>query len=218
MNTSAASERTSEFFDRYAREFNDIYGNKNTPANRVINTIFRRSMKLRYQRTLRGAEPVAGKTVIDVGSGPGHYSVALAERGAKQVLGVDFAPNMIEIATRAAERAHVTERCEFKLIDFDHFPSDQVFDYAVVMGFMDYMADPRSIAAKILKITGEKAFFSFPAEGGILAWQRKLRYKARCDLYMYSEAQVRACFAGLPVTKLTVEPIARDYFVTAYVR
>lgn len=36
------------------------------------------------------------------------------------------------------------------------------------------------------------ADFSFPVKKGFLAWQRRLRYRSRCDLYMYDERGVEA--------------------------
>jgi len=60
---------------------------------------------------------------------------------------------------------------------------DEKFDYAIVMGFMDYIADPSALIGKVLRVCRGKAFFSFPADGGPLAWQRRLRYRNRCPLY-----------------------------------
>jgi 2-polyprenyl-3-methyl-5-hydroxy-6-metoxy-1,4-benzoquinol methylase len=68
--------------------------------------------------------------------------VELARRGAARVLGVDFAPGMIEIAKQRAERTGVADRCTFTLGDFLTAGGDEKFDYAIVMGFMDYIADP----------------------------------------------------------------------------
>src|ERR1700759_2847949 len=110
--------RTANFFDTSAKDFSAIYGNENTPVNAVVNRFLRKSMMLRYERTLAGCSPIEGKTVIDIGCGPGHYSVALAARGAARVLGVDFAPGMIDIAKKRAEAAKVTGNCTFKLGDF----------------------------------------------------------------------------------------------------
>jgi len=99
--------RTASFFDAYAKDFNAIYGNENTLVNGVVNRLFRKSMMLRYEKSLAGCQPIKGKTVIDIGCGPGHYAVALAAQGALRVLGVDFAPGMIEIAGKRAARAGV---------------------------------------------------------------------------------------------------------------
>ena len=206
--------RTANFFDTYAKDFSAIYGNENTPVNAVVNRFLRKSMMLRYERSLAGCNPIEGKTVIDIGCGPGHYSVALAQRGAARVLGVDFAPGMIDIANKRAEAAKVTDRCTFTLGDFLDVTGDEKFDYAIVMGFMDYIADPLDLMKKVLRVCRGKAFFSFPVAGGLLAWQRQLRYKSRCELYLYTEPQIRSLIAQLPVKGSSIEPISRDYFVT----
>ncbi len=204
---------TARFFDAYAGDFSAIYGNQNTLINAVVNRVFRRSMVLRYERTLSGCTPIEGKSVIDIGCGPGHYAVALAARGAARVLGVDFASGMIDIARARASTAGVADRCTFTLGDFLAATGDDTFDYAVVMGFMDYIEDPRALIEKVLRVCRGKAFFSFPSDGGVLAWQRRLRYRSRCPLYLYTEPQVRKLFAGLG-SSVTIEPIDRDYFVT----
>jgi len=207
------SDRTSQFFDRYAIDFDSIYGNDNRTFERVINRLFRRAMVLRYQKTMAGCQPIAGRTVIDIGCGPGHYSVALARAGAAHVLGLDFAPGMLKIAQESARRLGVEQRCVFELGDFLSYPIPERFDYAIVMGFMDYVADPRPVIDHVLAVTRGRAFFSFPKEGGPLAWQRKLRYRNRCDLFLYREDRIRSLF--LPTnTPFLIESIGRDFFVT----
>jgi 2-polyprenyl-3-methyl-5-hydroxy-6-metoxy-1,4-benzoquinol methylase len=206
--------RTSEFFDAYARDFDAIYGTRNTLASRLINRHLRKSMRLRYERVLAGCRPVEGRSVIDVGCGPGHYAVALAQMGAARVVGVDFAPGMIEIARERARRAGVEDRCEFACADAFNHPAGESFDYAVVMGFMDYVEAPRRLVERVVSMTKSRSFFSFPAAGGVLAWQRKLRYRHRCPLFLYARADLDALFEGLPVAAI-VDRIARDYFVVA---
>lgn len=211
------SERTSDFFDRYAVGFDAIYGNDNRAFERIINRLFRRAMLVRYQKTLAGCQPVDGRTVIDIGCGPGHYSIALARSGAAQVLGLDFAPGMLTIAREAAQAHGVAQRCTFALGDFLSYPISQPFDYAVVMGFMDYVSEPRRVIDRVAEITRGRAFFSFPKAGGPLAWQRQLRYRSRCDLFLYREDQIRSLFSSADAT-YTVEPIGRDFFVTLEAR
>jgi 2-polyprenyl-3-methyl-5-hydroxy-6-metoxy-1,4-benzoquinol methylase len=207
------SERTSEFFDRYAAGFDAIYGNDNRAFERIVNRLFRRAMLVRYQKTLAGCQPVEGRTVIDIGCGPGHYSVALARAGAAHVLGLDFAPGMLKIARESAQTHGVAQRCIFALGDFLNHPISERFDYAVVMGFMDYVNEPRRIIDRVIEITSDRAFFSFPKAGGLLAWQRQLRYRNRCDLFLYREDQIRRLFSSAGAA-CTIEPIGRDFFVT----
>jgi 2-polyprenyl-3-methyl-5-hydroxy-6-metoxy-1,4-benzoquinol methylase len=207
----------AEFFDSYAEGFNAIYGNRNTLVNRVVNKFFRVSMRLRFEKTLAGCHPIEGRSVVDIGTGPGHYAVALAKSGAGRVLGLDFAEGMIDVAKRNAERCGVSDVCDFVYGDFLKYDFQERFDYAVVMGFMDYIADARQCIDRVLSITKGKAFFSFPAAGGALAWQRQRRYRTRCDLYLYDEAKLRSVFQGVAASDVSIERIARDYFVTAVV-
>jgi ubiquinone/menaquinone biosynthesis C-methylase UbiE len=211
------SERTANFFDRYAGDFSAIYGNSNDGFERIINRLFRRAMLLRYQRTLERCRPIEGASVIDIGCGPGHYSVALARAGASRVLGLDFAPGMLKIADEAAKSAGVAERCTFALGDFLTYPIAEKFDYAVVMGFMDYVAEPRAVIDRVLAVVRKRGFFSFPRAGGPLAWQRQLRYRNRCDLFLYREDDIRNLLAATGA-KFQIESIDRDFFVTVEAR
>jgi 2-polyprenyl-3-methyl-5-hydroxy-6-metoxy-1,4-benzoquinol methylase len=208
---------TAEFFDRYAHDFNAIYGTKNGRLNRLVNSFFRRSMRLRYERVVAGCDPIIGRSVLDIGCGPGHYSVELAHRGASRVLGIDFSDSMLEIARKAAIDKRVENICAFRHADFLRDTFDERFDYVVVMGFMDYVGQPEPIVQKAVGLAKSRAFFSFPLDGGVLAWQRKLRYKSRCNLFMFMENQVQRIFSATTVARIDVSKIDRDLFVTAYI-
>jgi SAM-dependent methyltransferase len=203
--------RASQFFDAYARDFSAIYGTRNTLPNRLVNRWFRKSMRLRYEMALAACEPIRGKAVLDVGCGPGHYAVALAARGARRVLGIDFAPAMVELAVEQARSAGVEKRCEFVVGDFLERPIEEVFDYAIVMGFMDYIREPDRVIDKVLSVTREAAFFSFPADGG-------LRYRNRCDLFLYEEKAVEDLFEAVENASVEITRIDRDFFVAVSTR
>jgi 2-polyprenyl-3-methyl-5-hydroxy-6-metoxy-1,4-benzoquinol methylase len=207
-------DRTQTFVHQYANDFDAIYGNQNGMIDSVINRFFRKSMRLRYEKSIEGCEPVQGKSVLDIGCGPGHYSITLAQRGAARVVGIDFAEGMLKLATEHARQVGVADRCHFQVADFYQYPPEEQFDYVIVMGFMDYMPDPEKVIAKVLSLTRNKAFFSFPVAGGILGWQRKLRYQKRCDLFLYTAEQLQRIFAKFPEATAKVESISRDYFVT----
>lgn len=206
-------DRTSHFFDDYAADFDSIYGNDNRALERIVNRLFRRAMLARYEKTLAGCQPAAGRTVIDIGCGPGHYSIALARAGAAKVLGLDFAPGMLKIARERAASYGVADRCTFELSDFLTRPISEKFDYAIVMGFMDYIRDPRVVIDRVLEIIRGRAFFSFPKAGGILAWQRQMRYRNRCDLFLYREDDIQRLLSPTGASFL-IEPNGRDFFVT----
>ena len=77
-----STDRTQGFFHRYANDFDAIYSNRAGLLNGFLNGVFRKSMKLRYLKTIEGCQPIQGKTALDVGCGPGHYAITLAQRGA----------------------------------------------------------------------------------------------------------------------------------------
>lgn len=205
---------TAGFFDSYAGDFDAIYGRENTLSNRIISKIFRRSMRLRYQRTIEGCWPVEGKSALDIGCGPGHYAVALAQRGITEVVGIDFSSAMIELAAAKAAAAGLEDICRFITDDFMTCDFGRTFDYTILMGFMDYISDPGTVIKRALSLTVSRAFFSFPAAEGILAWQRRRRYRDKCDLFMYRCRQIPELFKGMTFTDIKIEKLSRDYFVT----
>lgn len=98
--------KTESFFHSYAADFNSIYGNENNAFTGVVNRLFRKSMRLRFELTMQACTPLDQLTVLDVGCGPGHYSLALAKQGAI-VTGIDFAPGMISIANLKSQSREV---------------------------------------------------------------------------------------------------------------
>ena len=207
---------TSGFFDSYAHDFDAIYGGRRTPINRLIDRLFRRSMRLRYRKTLLGCAPFKDKSALDIGCGPGHYCLALARLGMNDVRGIDFAPAMIDLANQKASASNIEDSCRFIVGDFLSYDFDRSFDYCILMGLMDYIADPAVVISKALSLTTSRAFFSFPASSGILARQRRWRYRRRCDLYMYRRDEIEKLFDGTPCIRIEIEKISRDYFVTAH--
>lgn len=208
--------QVSEFFDGYAASFDAIYGGETSFLSRlVINPIFRKSMRLRYEKTLASCAPARGRRFLDIGCGPGHYGVSLAKQGADKIVGIDFSPSMIDIARRHAEAAGVADRCEFETLDLYDYQPPAPFDASIVMGVMDYIEEPRRFIERVKSLTTDRAFFSFPADGGILALQRKLRYRGRCQLFMYTRPQIEGLFRGM---NATIDELARDYFVTLNAR
>jgi 2-polyprenyl-3-methyl-5-hydroxy-6-metoxy-1,4-benzoquinol methylase len=211
---SESGAQTQSFFHTYAGGFNAIYSTQNGLLANLVNRTLRRSMRLRYLKTLEGCSPVAGRTVLDIGCGPGHYGIALAKNGAREVIGVDFAEGMIELARAQAELQGVGESCHFLTGDFNKYTPVEPPDYIVVMGVMDYVAEAQPLVDRIVSMARCKAFFSFPCSGGVLAWQRRIRYRSRCPLYLYSLSDLQRLFARPVGASARIERIARDFFVT----
>ncbi len=209
---------TKQFFDKYAYDFDALYRVPKNILNYIINPIFRKSMRLRFEKTMEYTYPIQGKTVFDIGCGPGHYAIALSKAGAEKVVGVDFAAEMISIAIRKSKTENVFHKCEFIVADVFNFHTNVKFNYSISMGFMDYISDPVKLINKVITLTEDKILLSFPREGGILAAQRKLRYKKRCPLYMYKEKDLIDLFSKFEPLDYKIEKISRDFFVTLFLK
>ena len=203
----------AQFFDDYARDFDAIYGRDRGRLGRVLDGILRKSMRLRFERTLEGCRPVAGKTVLDIGCGPGHYGVTLAREGASRVVLLDPAKEMLGIARQRAETAGVLDRCELVHSSFEAYQTRERFDFCILTGLMDYIPDARACVHHVVEVTRQSAFFSFPAAGGVLAAQRRWRYRNRTQLFLYRDDQIRDLFDRESSVRYTLERLARDYFV-----
>jgi SAM-dependent methyltransferase len=88
---------------------------------------------------------VAGKEVLDFGCGPGLQSVALAQLGARKVVGLDTDPPSLAKARAAVERAGVTGRVE--LADRLRDEHKDRFDLVISQNSMEHFPDPAACLA-----------------------------------------------------------------------
>ena len=212
-DSKAAVQR---FFDGQAGHFPEVDDASAGLLRRGANAVFRRSLRLRFERVLEKCRPLDGRSVLDVGCGSGTYAIRLASLGARRVVGIDLAPGMIDLARMRAADNGVSDRCEFHSVDFLAYQPSETFDFVVAMGVMDYVADAAPFAARVLQSTGKAAFLSFPKSGGILAWQRRLRYRRKCPLFMHSRAELERLMDAVAPARFEIEPVARDWFVTIH--
>jgi 2-polyprenyl-3-methyl-5-hydroxy-6-metoxy-1,4-benzoquinol methylase len=206
-------KENSSFWDRYASDFDAIYGTKNSWFNNAINKLFRGTMKIRFEKTMK-AIPEEEVSVIDIGCGPGHYCFSLALKGQRDILGIDFSETMIQLATNHAEEFGIGNKVKFEVANILEFAPAKKFDYSIMMGFIEYFEKPELIIKKAIDITNRKIFISFPVAGGLLAFQRKLRYKRRCYLQLYSYKDIVRLMEDLKIDSYIIEQIQRDFFVT----
>src|SRR5262249_39707109 len=84
-------------------------------------------------------EELAGKVVVDFGCGTGAEAVAMAQRGAAHVVGIDIRESVLNQARQAAVRAGVRERCTFTT------EIDDQADRVVSLDAFEHFADPGHI-------------------------------------------------------------------------
>ncbi|MBH0203867.1 MAG: methyltransferase domain-containing protein [Nitrospira sp.] len=206
------------FFNSFAETFDTIYDQKRNPFMRWIDGKFRSDMFLRYALTFEKLEPMAGRTVLDVGCGSGPYIVEAFRRGAERVTGLDPAPNMLTLVRQRLAQAGVAEnRCT--LME-GLFPGTSVepHDYAIVMGVMDYVEDASSFLKALRPVVRRLAVLSFPSTHWFRTPFRKVRYDLRnCPVYFYDDARIQTLCKGAGFSEVRIQKIpgaGMDYHVS----
>jgi SAM-dependent methyltransferase len=214
------TDRVREHFTRSAVAFDSLYAEEEmSPLWRWANRVFRRDIYERYLRTIAHVRRYGLTTALDVGCGSGPYELGLAEAGVQRVVGVDFSPTMIDLATRRARGyPEADKRFEFVCADFMEFKSSERFDVVIAMGFFDYIRDPVPVLRKMAALANHSVVGSFPS---ISLWRtpiRKARYVRRgVPVYFYQRPAIeefasRAGFRALRIEK--IRGSGMDYFVT----
>lgn len=207
-------ECVTRYFDRTAGRFPIVGDERRGFLAGLIDRTFRRSLRLRFAHTLRVCHPIHGGTVLDVGCGVGTYTTTMAVAGAARIVGIDPSRQMIEIARRRAAESMVSDKCDFQITDLAGFESSEPFDFSLALGVLDYVPDPERFVGKLLALTRRRAILSFPKSGGVLAWQRKLRYRWRCPLYLYGREDVDRLLASRSGWCVEIQSLARDWVAT----
>ena len=209
-------ERVKTHFDADAARFDAIYDDAKGPLDRFMDNVWRGVVRRRFDLVLQRLEPLAGKTVLDVGCGSGRYCLAYAQRGAARVVGVDFSGPMIDLARHHSARLGLTDRCEFRVGTFPEAVSDGPFDASTAMGFFDYVEDPVPIVARMRELTRSTLIMSFPK-----AWEwrvpfRRLRFLlAGCPLFLYSAKRIRKVLHAAGVEQYEWIELDRDFVIVA---
>ena len=156
--------RVRDHFHADADRFDSIYRTKKGTLSKFIDNYWRGVVQKRLEINVEKLRPLKGKRILDVGCGSGRFCHAFAQEGADYVLGVDFAPAMIEIANTVAKELAIEDTCEFRIGSFPDIvkASDLPFDASTANGFFDYIAEPIPIIAKMREITRGKIIMSFP--------------------------------------------------------
>ncbi len=86
--------------------------------------------------------PLPPARIVDFGCGTGWTSVFLARSG-YEVVGVDIAADMIELARSNARDARVEHNTNWEIKDYEHFAYGAIFDAAVFFDSLHHAEDER---------------------------------------------------------------------------
>jgi ubiquinone/menaquinone biosynthesis C-methylase UbiE len=179
------------FFDGFAGTFDTFYDGKRSRLMQWIDRRYRSDMFVRYSLTFERLGDLTGKRGLDIGCGSGPYVAESLRLGADHVVALDPAPGMLELTRQRVERLGQLDKTTFVEGYFpERVPSGPI-DFAIVMGVLDYVADPVAFFTALRGILVGTAAVSFPSKHWFRTPIRKLRYRMRrCPVYFYDEPQI----------------------------
>lgn len=215
----SVEQKVRDHFDADAKRFDAIYEERKGPFARWVDSVWRGVVRRRQDLALERLEPLTGRSVLDVGCGPGRYCFEYARRGAVRVVGVDFAPAMINLAVRHADSLGVADRCEFRAGAFPDAVPETDFDAATAMGFFDYIADPVPILRALRERTRSTIVMSFPKAREWRVPIRRLRFRLLgCPLFLYAGTRLRSMLLEAGIDRFEWIELDRDYIIVADLR
>jgi SAM-dependent methyltransferase len=185
------SARVSKYFHEHAVDFDTIYAEERKgPLRKLRDRLSRGTVVGRLPFVMERAATWKPATVLDVGCGSGRFSVPLAKEGAT-VIGLDFAPDMIELAKKMAADAGVGDRCTFLTDDILAWDPPHKSEMTIGIGLLDYIADAERMVERLVAATDGHLIISFPKRYHALVPLRFVRLRAAgCPVYFYSKADV----------------------------
>jgi len=207
------------YWNNESSAFQSIYSHEKSAAANLLDRVFRKDMYQRFEFTMDHAEPVAGRTFLEVGCGNGLYAIELARRGAARVTGIDIAENMLRLCRENAARAGLADRCEFIRTDLLEFGSSAHADVSIGIGLFDYITDPLPVLRKMCGVTNDRVIVSFPRLWTWRAPVRKMRLSLRnCDVHFYTRSRVAALIKAAGFARQEIFRVGKLFCVVGYVK
>jgi len=216
LNNEIQAQRA--FWNSEADAFQSIYTHRKSKFFNTLDQIFRKDMYERYQFTIANCEPIEGRTFLDVGCGNGLYSLELARRGARKVVGLDIAEVMIGLCKKASVDQSLDDRCTFIQTDLLEWGnSGMKFDVSFGIGLFDYISDPLPVLRQMRELSTDKAIMAFPRLWTWRAPVRKVRLTMKgCDVFFYSAARINKLMKDAGFSRHTLTRVGKLYCVVAY--
>ena len=210
-------EDVGKYFHKEAQRFDSIYHENKSPIEKLIDSLFRAVVRKRYELTMARMGQMNGERILDIGCGSGRYGISAALQGAGEIVGIDMAENMLNLAREYSSGAGVDVKCRW--IKGEFLANDEIagkFDYIVAMGFFDYITNPEPFLSKMGELLDGTLIASFPKRWELRNFIRKVRLTLfGCGVRYYTENEIKRSFAraGLNSGNLEIRKLSRDYLV-----
>lgn len=209
--------RQEQYWDKEVGDFDSIYARSKGRFENWIDSTFRWDMYARFDYAIRNSEPIKGRTFLDVGCGTGRYSIEFGRRGARRVVGIDIAENMLAVCQTRASAEHLDDRCSFQHADLIQYRPDAPFDVCIGIGLFDYIREPQPVIAKMREVVTDRAIMSFPRFWTWRAPVRRVRLGLRgCDVFFYTRERLASLMTQAGFARFEMEQVGQLYCVTAF--
>lgn len=194
--------KAREYFEKEYKDFNSSYKQPRELKDIIRKLSFRFNKKALDGRLTAlldlAGENVKDKNMLDVGCGPGFYSIELARKGAK-VTGLDYSKGMISAAQRNASEAGVD--IDFKHGDYLEEEGIPAFDCVFATGVIEYI-DPqeqKNFIRKMANASKDAVIVSFPKKHILHAFVRNiwLRVFKKLKISFFSNKDIAKITQGL---------------------
>jgi len=192
MTSEDSMVKVKKFWNDIAEDFDAIYtGEKKSALSRALDRLFRKDIYQRLDWVMRSSGEIPGQTICDIGCGSGRFVAEFARRGARRVVGVDVAPNMLKLAADLVAAQGAGGVCEFVHADVLDWKTAETFDTTIAIGLWDYIEHPAERLRNIRKMTKGRFLSAWPR---FWTWRmpvRKVRLTlAGCPVYFFRRDQV----------------------------
>ena len=216
MNVELLAQRS--YWNNEADAFQRIYTHRKSKLSNWLDSVFRKDMYERFVFTIRSCEPIRDRMFLDVGCGNGLYSLELARKGGRKVLGLDISEVMIGLCKEASEKQKLSDCCEFINTDLLAYHGNEKFDVSFGIGLFDYIRDPLPVLSKMRELSTDKAILAFPRFWTWRAPIRKARLNARgCDVFFYTKSRLDELLREAGFRRHEIHKVGKLHCVIAYV-
>ncbi|MBI5465427.1 class I SAM-dependent methyltransferase [Candidatus Gottesmanbacteria bacterium] len=153
-----------DYWDKKIKPWSDSSYKRARSLNLIewLAGFFRGPITGRMEVALKVIGPKAtGKIVADFGCGVGDFCFRVLEYQPKKVIGLDISAVAVAEATKRVEEAGIKDKVEFFQADLGKLDELPEFDFAVGLGFIDYL-DKGELTHLFEKLRDRLFFFSFP--------------------------------------------------------
>ena len=204
------------YWDKKVDEFDSIYSHDKSKFSTYLDSLLRWDIYKRFDYTMDNAEPIQNRTFLDVGCGTGRYSLELAHRNARKVVGIDISEMMIKTCRQRATKEQLDNKTLFIHADLLEYQSIDKFDVCIGIGLFDYIKEPLPVLNKMREIIRDRAIMSFPRFWTWRAPVRKIRLRLnQCYVHFYTKENVDYLLRQARFKSFDITVIGQLFCVTA---